>query len=341
MAFDLVKMTEDVKLELDSSKVVLPDNYSVANAMKAAYLILRDVKDKQGRFALEVCSQDSIYYAVLNMALQGLNPIKDQCYFVAFGSKLACLRGYMGSAMVAKRVKPDIADIRAEIIYAGDTFQFSIINGKKSIKNHEQKIEDMNPDNIIAAYAIAMDKDEKVLSTDIMTIGDIERSWKNSHTNVFDDKGSLNPNSNHFKFKAEMCKKTVIQRLCKPIINHSNDGVLLNAALSTDEETGFEHTVTTEIEENANTKQIDFKPVPESDKTGEVPGMASRGHGQVIYDLSKQLKHTKDMMLENISSFTGRRIAKFSELTEQESDNYIEVLENQITSLQEDQPEWV
>lgn len=338
MSFDLVKMTEEIQLELDSSRVMLPDSYSVTNAMKAAYLVLRETVDKNKQPVLSTCSHESIYYALLNMAVQGLNPIKDQCYFVAFGSRLVCMRGYMGSAMIAKRVEPRIADIRAEAIYEGDKFQFEIINGRKLIKSHEQELTNMHRDRIIGAYAVALDSEDKILFTDIMTMAEIEQSWHQSSKFVFDDKGNINQKTTHYKFKAEMCKRTVIQRLCKPIINQSSDGALLQAALNTDEEDGMEHSINTEVSEKANTKQIDFKP---AEPVLREPAMATKGHAKVIYDLSLQLNHSKEMMIENISSFVGRKIEKFSELTESEADSYIEILEHQITSLEQDQPDWV
>lgn len=334
MNFDLSKLTEEVSIEIDSSNIALPDSYSVSNAMKAAYLVLRETVDRNKRPVLEICSKESIYYAVLNMAIQGLNPVKDQCYFVPFGSKLVMMRGYMGSAMIAKRVEPRIKDIRAEVIYDGDKFQFAIINGRKTIKNHEQELTHMNKDRIIGAYAIAIGDDEKIIYTDIMPMSEIEQSWRQSSQNLFDEKGMLNERTTHYKFKAEMCKKTVIQRLCKPIINQSSDGALLRAALASDEIDGIEFSVKEEIAENANTKQIDFK-------SGEpAVKMANTGHLQVIHDLCKKLDIDKDDILKNISAFLGWQIEKSSDLTEKDAEEYIEFLENQIMESQSASPDW-
>jgi recombinational DNA repair protein RecT len=60
-----------------------------------------------------------------------------------------------------------------------------------------------------------------------MTLEEIKASWKMSKTYPVKDDGSIKPGSTHDKFMADMCKKTVIARLCKPIINSSSDATIL------------------------------------------------------------------------------------------------------------------
>ena len=88
----------------ERGELQLPPNYSAENAMKAAWLELQEVKDKEDRPALSVCTRDSIANALLRMAVQGLNPAKNQCYFVAYGKKLVLMRSYFGSMHVAKSI---------------------------------------------------------------------------------------------------------------------------------------------------------------------------------------------------------------------------------------------
>lgn len=338
MSFDIVKVGEDIKMELLSSKVKLPDNYSIENAMKAAYLILKETVDRNKKPVLEVCSQESIHTSLLDMAVQGLNPLKDQCYFIAYGSKLVCMRSYMGGQMVAKRVDGRIKDIRSEVIYDGDTFTFTIINGQKTIKDHQQALNNIKPDRIIGGYAIAVGDKESVIATDIMTIDEIKSSWRQSQMRIVDDNGNISKNSTHDKFTAEMAKRTVINRLCKRIINTSDDMELLHSARNTEEEKALDYAVEAEIHQNANQKVIDFKPDVDSDKAAEI-AMATKQHAKVIFDLSGQLGQ-KESMLENVSGFFGRQIEKLSQLTEKEAESYIDVLENQITTVKENQPSW-
>lgn len=75
-----------------------------------------------------------------------------------------------------------------------------------------------------------------------------------------DDKGNIKGGSTHDKFMAEMCIKTVINRICKPIINSSSDSnIVAKFAAQTDAEFR-ELDVQEEIEENANKQVIDVSP---------------------------------------------------------------------------------
>lgn len=242
----------------ERGELQLPPNYSAENAMKAAWLELQEVKDKEDRPALSVCTRDSIANALLRMAVQGLNPAKNQCYFVAYGKKLVLMRSYFGSMHVAKSVNPDIEDIFGEVVYKGDEFEFEKRRGKTVISKHKQKLENMKKENIIASYATILYKDGREESV-IMTIDEIKQAWKQSATHPVDASGKIKAGSTHDKFTAEMCKKTVINRACKPIINSSDDSnLVVRMAKETDAEFA-EAEVAQEIEENANTETIDIE----------------------------------------------------------------------------------
>src|SRR5690606_36511103 len=138
----------------------LAPNDSVENAMKSAWLILQNTFDKAKRPVLQVCSKDSIANALLDMAGQGLNPAKKQGYFIAYGKQLVFQRSYFGTMAVTTRVA-GAKDIFAEIVYKGDEFEYTIRNGNKNITKHIQKIENVDPDNIVAAYCTIIFDDER------------------------------------------------------------------------------------------------------------------------------------------------------------------------------------
>lgn len=243
---------------VDKGELHLPQNYSVENAMKAAWLALQDVVDKDGRPALSVCTRDSIANSLLKMVVQGLNPAKNQCYFVVFGNKLVLMRSYFGSMHVAKAVNPNIEDIYADVVYEGDEFEFEKKRGKTQITKHKQRLENIQKDKIVAAYATVLYKDGREESI-VMTIDEIKQAWKQSLTRPVDDKGNLKADSVHVKFTAEMCKRTVINRICKPIINSSDDSnLVVRYAKQTDSEL-IETEVEAEIEENANQELLDIE----------------------------------------------------------------------------------
>jgi len=228
----------------------LPPNYSVENAMKSAWLILQNTLDKDKRPVLQVCTKDSIANALLDMAVQGLNPAKKQGYFIAYGKQLVFQRSYFGTMAVTKRVA-GAKDIFAEVVYKGDEFEYTIHRGNKVITKHVQKIENVDPSNIIAAYCTIIFDDDRQF-TDIMTWPEIQKAWSKSKMNP-DKEGST-----HKEFAQEMCRKTVINRACKRYLNSSDDGSLLMHHVNRADEVAAEAEIEAEIAENANQELIDI-----------------------------------------------------------------------------------
>lgn len=249
-------VTAKVKEFQNKGELYFPANYVPENALKSAWLMIQETQDKDKRSALEVCTRESIANALLSMVIQGLNPDKKQCYFIVYGNKLQMQRSYFGSMAVAKSVDPDIDDIYGMVVYDGDEFEYEISKGKKIVTKHIQKIQNVQKDNIIAAYACVVYKSGKENYV-IMTIDEIKQAWKMSKMNPVDEKGHIKSGSTHDKFTAEMCIKTVINRICKPIINSSSDSnIIAKFAAQTDAEFR-ELEVQEEIEENANKEIID------------------------------------------------------------------------------------
>lgn len=197
----------------------LPANYAVDNAMKAAWLILQETEDKNHNKALEVCTKESIANSLLDMVLQGLSVHKKQGYFLVYGNQLSFQRSYFGTVALAKRTGEIKKEPVANIIYEGDEFVYTIDpeTGLKSIIKHEQKIENINSAKIKAAYCI-LQKEDGTRELEIMTLDQIRKAWAQGAT-----KGN---SPAHQNFTDEMCKKTVIGRACKMIINSSDDAWL-------------------------------------------------------------------------------------------------------------------
>ncbi len=249
---------------ITNGELFLPKDYSPDNAMKAAWLILQSTVDKDKRSVLEVCTRDSMAAALLDMVVQGLNPIKKQCYFIAYGKTLACQRSYFGTMAVAKMVQPKIIDFAFAVVYGGDKFTYGIHNGRKNIKEHEQSIENIDKKKIVAAYCIALDKDDNPFKTEIMTIDEIHQAWKQSQMNPFDDKGNVKSTSTHGKFTADMAMKTVINKCCKAIINASSDNALLLDTIKKNQDLADRASAEAEIEAEANTgEMLDITPETE------------------------------------------------------------------------------
>jgi recombination protein RecT len=201
----------------ESGELVLPKDYSAENALKSAYLILSEAVDKQKNPVLTVCTKASIANSLLDMVVQGLSPMKNQCYFIPYGDKLQLSRSYLGSIAVARRV--GLKSIVANVVFQDDIFSYQIDSktGLYSIIDHTQELQNIDISKIRGAYAITTLEDG-TRNVTVMTIAQIKTSWLQGYA-----KGNSGA---HTSFTDEMCKKTVINRACKIIINSSTDSIL-------------------------------------------------------------------------------------------------------------------
>jgi recombination protein RecT len=204
-----------------NGELLLPKDYSPENALKSAYLMLIEQVDRDKRPVLESCSKESIANALLDMVVQGLSPLKKQCYFIPYGGKLQLSRSVYGTVAVAKRVGGLVGNPVARVIYEGDVLDYEIIpeTGLIKINSHSQKFGNIDLSKIIGAYAIGTMQDGTKI-VEIMTMAQIKKSWEQGAT-----KGNSGAHNN---FTDEMCKKTVINRLCKTFINTSDDGNVID-----------------------------------------------------------------------------------------------------------------
>ena len=237
-----------------------PADYNPTNALMGAYLIMKETTDKNGKCILESCSQASIANSLMDMATLGLNASKKQGYFIAYGGKCQFQKSYFGNITLARR--NGLKTINAEIIYDGDTFKYHIENGMKVIDVHEQDFMNIDNDKILGAYAVAvMDDGRKVV--EVMNINQLKKAWNQRMGGLKEDASST-----HMKFKDQMAKKTVINRLCKLIGNTSTDGNISEISDRLEEVADVDlvaEDVAYEIENNANT--VDFEEVVEPQET--------------------------------------------------------------------------
>ena len=200
-------------------EIRLPENYSAENALKSAFLILKETVDRDKKPVLESCTKESIANTLLDMVVQGLSPVKKQCYFIAYGNKLQLSRSYQGSIVVAKRV--GLKDIVSNVIYEGDAFEYEINpeTGRKRLLKHDQDFMNIDLKKIKGAYAL-YELTDGTKDMELMNINQIHKAW---------EQGAAKGNSGaHTNFTDEMCKKTVYGRACKSIINSSDDANLFN-----------------------------------------------------------------------------------------------------------------
>ena len=237
--------------------ITFPKNYSYANALKSAYLILSETIDRDKKPVLQSCSQASICNALLDMCIQGLSPAKKQCYFIPYGGKLQLSKSYLGNIAATKRLK-GVKNVFANVIYEKDEFEYKLDmeTGLKKITKHEQSFENIDTTKIKGAYAVVVIEDGNNY-IEVMNINQIKNAWNQGAA-----KGSSGAHKN---FGDEMAKKTVINRACKNFTCTSDDSDLLVETISRTNEYIPEDIVETthqevkqEIEEHANKEVIDI-----------------------------------------------------------------------------------
>lgn len=238
-----------IKVFSETGTLNVPKDYSAPNALRAAWLILLETKNMDKRPVLEVCTKESVANALLKMIIQGLNPVKRQCSFIAYGNQLTMQREYQGTIAIAKR-DSGLAKVVGNAVFKDDEFEYSInvASGVKTITKHTQTLESMAGE-VKGAYAVKHYNDGH-METEIMPISQIRQAWMQGP--------SKGESPAHKKFPDQMAVKTVINRALKIDINSSDDSALLDDGI--DEEGGDVKmsNVKYEIEEHANKKEIDF-----------------------------------------------------------------------------------
>ena len=274
-------ITDSVMLRVkdleETGGLMFPKNYSATNQIKAAWFVLQETKDRNGKPALEVCNKNTIANAVLDMVIQGLSVSKKQGYFIVYGDKLEFQRSYFGTVALAKQCGMQGNPV-ANVIYEGDdfTYQINTETGLTSIVRHEQKFENVDISKIKGAYAIVTMPDGQRQVT-IMSIAQIRSAWGQGAT-----KGA---SPAHKNFSDEMAKKTVIGRACKMIINSSDDAYLFDG--KRDE---FDQRDAVEVREASRQQpkktigvDVDYEDVvPESNPKEEQSKVMQEGKGELF-----------------------------------------------------------
>jgi len=261
------KVLRQVKELEGKGQMVIPKNYSPENALKSAWLILQDVKTRDGQPVLKACTEHSIGNALYDMVIQGLSPVKKQCYFIPYNNKLTLMRSYHGTIAAIKRLS-GVKDIRAHVVYEGDVFEteYDPITATIKVKEYKPSFDNIDIKKIKGAFAVVLD-DRGPIYTEVMTMAQIRNAWNQGQT-----KGKSGAHEN---FSEEMAKRTVINRASKAFYNTSDDSDILIEALQNSEEKSYEESDIVEassfdvMEEDTVTEKevIDVTPKTETTST--------------------------------------------------------------------------
>lgn len=240
LTMTIAKITEYTK----NGNLQLPEKYSAENALRSAWLVIQQTVDLSKRPALEVCTKESIANALFDMVLKGLSPAKKQCYFIVYANKLQMQQSYFGTIAISKRVA-GVKDAVGIPIYEKDVFKYSIDikTGLKTVTQHDQDFENIDPQKLKGAYAIITYEDGSV-EYEIMTWNQIWQSWQMGAT-----KGN---SPAHKNFPDQMAVRTVISRALKIPVNSSNDEDLFAEVPESTFSKQVEADVKNQIETNSN-----------------------------------------------------------------------------------------
>lgn len=203
----LVQIHEGLKASLDKQVAALPKNFNKQRFLQNCMTVLQD-----GKADFSKCEPKSVVRTLLKGAFLGLDFFNGECYAIPYGTSLSFQTDYKGEIKLAKLYSSNpIQDIYAKVVREGDEFEEVIENGRQKI-NFKPKA--FNDGEIIGAFAVCLYKDGSMIY-DTMSKAEID------HTRNAFSKAS---NSKAWKDSyGEMCKKTVLRRLCKLIdLNFDN-----------------------------------------------------------------------------------------------------------------------
>lgn len=186
----------------------MPKDYNYVNAVKATMLKLQEVKDKNGRSALEVCTPSSIQSALFSMVVKGLDVSKNQAYLVCYGQQLQLQESYFGKVLQVKRIFPEW-EPRPNIVHADDTFKYTVNpeTGRKELVEHTQSLE--NLDKPIVGGYIYLPCADGGKDLYVMTAKQIAAAWSKSRSGGATAK----------QFPEKMAMKTLVNSGCTMVIN--------------------------------------------------------------------------------------------------------------------------
>ena len=197
----LVEIHKGLDESLEKQVAALPQNFNKQRFMQNCMTVLQD-----GTADFSKCDAKSVVRTLLKGAFLGLDFFNNECYAIPYGANVNFQTDYRGEIKLCKRYSSNpIRDIYAKVVRDGDDFVETIENGNQTVSFTPKPF---NDGKIIGAFAVCLYMDGGMIY-DTMSVAEIE------HTRTTFSKA---PNSKAWKDSyGEMCKKTVLRRLCKLI----------------------------------------------------------------------------------------------------------------------------
>ena len=197
----LLDVYNGLESSLAKQAEALPKDLNKSRFLQNCMTVLQD-----GNQDFSKCEPATVVRTLLKGAFLGLDFFNGECYAIPYGGKCNFQTDYKGEIKLAKKyAKNPIRDIYAKLVRKGDFFEEVIANGQQVINFRPMPF---NSGEIIGAFAVVLYKDGSMLY-DTMSVEEIEAT-RNAFSKAANSKAWTNS-------YGEMCKKTVLRRLCKLI----------------------------------------------------------------------------------------------------------------------------
>ena len=195
-----IKFSEKLTDKLITVESALPKDFNRERFVQNCIAVMNETP------ALAKINPAMTIQGLLKGAYLGLDFLNRECYLIPYGTSVQFQTDYKGEVKFTKKYSiRKIQDIYAKVVRKGDEFVEEIRDGKPSI---DFKPLPFNDDEIIGAFAVVLYKDGG-MSYEVMSVKDIQ-AVRNNYSKASQSKAWKNSFD-------EMCKKTVLRRLCKHI----------------------------------------------------------------------------------------------------------------------------
>lgn len=197
----LAEIHSNLTSSLEQQVEALPGNFNKARFVQNCMTVLQE-----GRADFSKCEPRTVVRTLLKGAFLGLDFFNGECYAIPYGGKVQFQTDYKGEKKICKKYSiRKIKDIYAKVVREGDLFEEKIVDGQQTVTFTPISF---NNGAIRGAFAIVLYEDGG-MEYETMSVEEIEQTRKDF---------SKAPNSDAWKKSySEMCKKTVLRRLCKHI----------------------------------------------------------------------------------------------------------------------------
>ena len=192
--------SETLTDKLINVEEALPSGFNRTRFVQEALSVINSNPD------LAKANKNQLMLGLLRGAYLGMSFQSKECYLITYGSSVNFQTDYKGEIKFTKRYSTrPIQDIYAKVVREGDVFEEKIVDGQATITFVPKPF---NTGEILGCFAVVLYRDGG-LQYETMSVEDVQ-SVRANYSKARDSKAWKNSFD-------EMCKKTVLRRLCKHI----------------------------------------------------------------------------------------------------------------------------